>query len=88
MQWILMLVGLALGWLVDSAFTDALLGALLGLGIGQSFRLMSLGRRAAEQVVELEQARKALATVELRVRQLEIASGRTPEPSVARWLLL
>jgi len=83
MQWILMLVGLALGWLVDSVFTDALIGALLGLGIGQSFRLMSLGRRAAEQVVELEQARKALATIELRVRQLEITSGRAPEPSVA-----
>ncbi|NVZ73639.1 hypothetical protein HX859_01950, partial [Pseudomonas gingeri] len=83
MQWILMLVGLALGWMVDEAVADALIGALLGLGIGQAFRLASLGRQAAEQLSQLQGAKTALANVEARVRQLEISGTRAPEEAPA-----
>ncbi|MDP1205644.1 hypothetical protein, partial [Klebsiella pneumoniae] len=42
MQWIFMLIGLALGWTLDESFSDAGVGALLGLGIGQAIRLAQL----------------------------------------------
>jgi hypothetical protein len=40
-----MLIGLVLGWMLDESFSDALLGALLGLGIGQAIRIARLVRR-------------------------------------------
>ena len=45
MQWIFMLIGLALGWTLDESFGDAGIGALLGLGIGQAIRLSMLASR-------------------------------------------
>ncbi|KPA97893.1 hypothetical protein, partial [Pseudomonas asplenii] len=72
MQWILMLVGLVLGWMVDEIILDALIGALFGLVIGQAFRLGSLGRRARAQEARLQQAQQALASLEQRVRELEV----------------
>ena len=51
MQWMFMLIGLVLGWMLDESFSDALLGALLGLGIGQAIRIGRLGSQADEQRV-------------------------------------
>ncbi len=45
MQWIFMLIGLALGWTLDESFSDAGIGALLGLGLGQAIRLSQLSAR-------------------------------------------
>ena len=51
MQWMFMLIGLVLGWALDESFSDAGLGALLGLVIGQAVRLSSLdsAMKALEQ---------------------------------------
>ncbi|SDV07086.1 DUF2339 domain-containing protein [Pseudomonas mucidolens] len=43
MQWMFMLIGLVLGWALDESFSDAGVGALLGLVIGQAVRLSNLG---------------------------------------------
>ena len=59
MQWMFMLIGLVLGWILDESFSDALLGALLGLGIGQAIRIARLGSQANEQRRLLEQAQVA-----------------------------
>jgi uncharacterized membrane protein len=67
MQWMFMLIGLVLGWILDESFSDALLGALLGLGIGQAIRIARLGSQANEQRL-LEQAQVALHAVEQRLR--------------------
>ncbi|KPA92370.1 putative membrane protein [Pseudomonas asplenii] len=83
MQWILMLVGLVLGWMVDEIILDALIGALFGLVIGQAFRLGSLGRRARAQEARLQQAQQALASLEQRVRELEVVGVARAEPPVA-----
>ena len=42
MQWIFMLVGLVLGALAGESITSALLGGLIGLGLGQALRLHQL----------------------------------------------
>ncbi|NQD91350.1 DUF2339 domain-containing protein, partial [Pseudomonas sp. CrR25] len=54
MQWILMLVGLVLGALVGESPSAALLGGLLGLSLGQAFKLHGLERQCAALVAELE----------------------------------
>jgi len=79
MQWILTLLGLALGWVVDESFADALIGALVGLGIAQSFRLGRLGIEAARQQVRLQEAQQSLLTLEARLAVLE--RGNVAEPS-------
>ncbi|MDH4584280.1 DUF2339 domain-containing protein [Pseudomonas sp. BN415] len=48
MQWIFMLVGLAFGAGIDESVTGALLGGLMGLGLGQAIRLQGLARENAE----------------------------------------
>ncbi len=78
MQWIFMLIGLALGWTLDESFGDAGIGALLGLGIGQAIRLSMLASRTDEQGRQLETAQKALSALEQRLAQLEKPA---PEPA-------
>ncbi|UVM72976.1 DUF2339 domain-containing protein [Pseudomonas alvandae] len=79
MQWILTLLGLALGWVVDESFADALIGALVGLGIAQSFRLGRLGIQAAKQQILLQEAQQSLLTLEARLAVLE--RGKAAQPS-------
>ncbi|MHC8364752.1 DUF2339 domain-containing protein [Pseudomonas sp. ZT5P21] len=82
MQWMFMLIGLVLGWILDESFSDALLGALLGLGIGQAIRIGRLDSQAAEQRVLLEQAQVALNAVQQRLALLEASGVNTPESIV------
>ncbi|MCL6704320.1 DUF2339 domain-containing protein [Pseudomonas sp. T1.Ur] len=79
MQWILTLLGLALGWVVDESYADALIGALVGLGIAQSFRLGRLGIQAAKQQILLQEAQQSLLTLEGRLAVLE--RGKVAQPS-------
>ena len=72
MQWIFMLIGLALGWTLDESFSDAGVGALLGLGIGQAIRLAQLSAQADKQAGQLETTQKALIALGDRLRQLEV----------------
>ncbi|MCU1760355.1 DUF2339 domain-containing protein [Pseudomonas sp. 14P_8.1_Bac3] len=81
MQWIFMLIGLVLGWVLDESFSDALLGALLGLGIGQAIRLGRLGSQATEQRLLLEQAQVALNALQQRLALLEVSGIKTAESS-------
>ncbi|UOK38344.1 DUF2339 domain-containing protein [Pseudomonas palleroniana] len=72
MQWIFMLIGLVLGWTLDESFSDAGIGALLGLGIGQAIRLAQLAAQAQQQAGQLETTQKALIALGERLRQLEV----------------
>ncbi|MBD9426474.1 DUF2339 domain-containing protein [Pseudomonas sp. PDM15] len=54
MQWIFMLVGLVLGALAGESITSALLGGLLGLGLGQALRLQQLAADNARLRKELK----------------------------------
>ncbi|WP_339448238.1 DUF2339 domain-containing protein [Pseudomonas sp. EA_5y_Pfl2_R50] len=80
MQWMFMLIGLVLGWLLDESFSDALLGALLGLAIGQTIRIAHLGSQAAQQQRELERTKVALQSVEQRLFLLEGAPVHAASP--------
>ena len=80
MQWMLMLIGLVLGWILDESFGDALLGALLGLAIGQTIRIGKLASQADEQRRLLERAQVALHGVEQRLAVLEMPGFTAPEP--------
>ncbi|MEB0044734.1 MULTISPECIES: DUF2339 domain-containing protein [unclassified Pseudomonas] len=79
MQWMFMLMGWVLGWILDESFSDALLGGLLGLGLGQAFRIGRLSKKAAEQQRLLEQAQVALSSVQQRLALLEARPVHTPE---------
>jgi uncharacterized membrane protein len=81
MQWIFMLIGLVLGWILDESFSDALLGALLGLGIGQAIHIARLGTKAAEQHLLLQQTQVALNAVQQRLALLEVSGVNAPETS-------
>ncbi|WP_419712444.1 DUF2339 domain-containing protein [Pseudomonas sp. NFX224] len=86
MQWMLMLIGLVLGWILDESFSDALPGALLGLAIGQAIRIGKLASQADEQRRLLEQAQVALHGVELRLAVLEptvFTAPETREPDIS-----
>ena len=78
-----MLIGLVLGWLLDESFSTALLGALLGLAIGQTLRIARIGTQAAEQQRQLEQAKVALQAVEQRLFLLEGTPVQAAPPSSA-----
>ncbi len=78
MQWMFMLIGLVLGWVLDESFSDALLGAMLGLGIGQAMRLGRLDAEAAEQRRLLEQTQITLNDVQQRLALLEPSSVQPP----------
>ncbi|WP_460151593.1 DUF2339 domain-containing protein [Pseudomonas sp. S2_B07] len=79
MQWIFMLIGLVLGWILDESFSDALLGALLGLGIGQAIHIARLGSKAAKQHLLLEQTQVALNAVQQRLTLLEVSGVKASE---------
>ncbi|MND49960.1 hypothetical protein D3C80_409140 [compost metagenome] len=79
MQWMFMLIGLVLGWILDESFSDALLGALFGLGIGQALRMARMDSQAVEQQRLLEQAQVALQAVEQRLALLEASGVKAPE---------
>ncbi|MEJ5058506.1 MULTISPECIES: DUF2339 domain-containing protein [unclassified Pseudomonas] len=83
MQWMLMLIGLVLGWILDESFSDALLGALLGLGIGQAIRIGRLDSQAVEQRRLLQQAQVALHAVEQRLAVLEVSGISAPQTAEA-----
>lgn len=75
-----MLIGLLLGWILDESFSEALLGALLGLGLGQAMRIGRLSTQTAEQRRLLDQAQVALNAVEQRLALLEVSGAKAPEP--------
>ncbi|WP_085717899.1 DUF2339 domain-containing protein [Pseudomonas sp. B28(2017)] len=79
MQWIFMLTGLVLGWMLDESFSEALLGALLGLGIGQAVRIARMDIRVVAQQRLLDQAQVALQAVEQRLAALEASGVKAPE---------
>jgi uncharacterized membrane protein len=81
MQWMFMLIGLVLGWMLDESFSDALLGALFGLAIGQAIRVGRLATQADSQRRLLEQAQVALQAVEQRLAVLEVSGAKALEAS-------
>nr|BFD39139.1 DUF2339 domain-containing protein [Pseudomonas sp. FFPRI_1] len=80
MQWMFMVLGVVLGWIVDESFGDALIGAFVGLAIGLALRLGTVQRQVAGQQRELEQAKVALSTLGQRLAQLEAAGPPPAEP--------
>lgn len=80
MQWMFMLLGTMLGWIVEESFSDALIGALLGLVAGLAFRFGALHKQVGDQQRELEQAKQTLATLGQRLSQLESPGGPAAEP--------
>ncbi|MEO4047094.1 DUF2339 domain-containing protein [Pseudomonas sp. CAU 1711] len=80
MQWIFMLVGLVLGALAGESLTSALLGGLIGLGLGQALRLQQLGADNARLRKELkdfaERFERGTSAVVERLARLE--SGQSP----------
>ncbi len=86
MQWIFSLIGLVLGWTLDESFSDAGIGALLGLGLGQAIRLSQLSAQAQQQAGQLQTTQKALIALGERLRQLEVpvpTSSVLAEPTVS-----
>ncbi|MDF3195518.1 DUF2339 domain-containing protein [Pseudomonas sp. 1928-m] len=80
MQWIFMLVGLVLGALADETLTASLLGALLGLGLGQALKLHGLERENAALTAQLKafSQRFEQGTAALYERLLKLEQGATP----------
>ncbi|WP_095108849.1 DUF2339 domain-containing protein [Pseudomonas sp. Irchel 3E20] len=76
MQWMFMLIGLLLGWLLDEEPGEALVGALLGLGLGQAIVLSRLGAQAAVQG-------QALAALEQRLALVESPAADVQAPAPA-----
>jgi len=87
MQWIFMLVGLVLGALADESLTGAILGALVGLGLGQALKLHGLERENALLQGQLKafalRFEQGTAALYERLRKLEQggATGAEPAPS-------
>lgn len=85
MQWIFMLVGLVLGALADETLTASLLGALVGLGLGQALKLHGLEREngALKDQLKAFAARFEQGTTALheRLRALEQAGVMPPQPT-------
>ena len=80
-----MLIGLVLGALADETLSAALIGALLGLGLGQAFRLHILARENAALSARLsafstrfEQGTSALYARLLKLEQNAAAAPETP----------
>ncbi|MBD9482882.1 DUF2339 domain-containing protein [Pseudomonas sp. PDM14] len=88
MQWMFMLVGLALGALAGESITGALLGGLIGLGLGQALRLHALDRANAALRRELASFAERFdhGTTAMHERLLKVEQGTTtaPAPSVAQ----
>ncbi|WP_339411680.1 DUF2339 domain-containing protein [Pseudomonas sp. EA_35y_Pfl2_R5] len=82
MQWIFMLVGLVLGALADETLTASLLGALVGLGLGQALKLHGLARENAALTAQLKafSQRFEQGTAALYERLLKLEQGAAPAP--------
>lgn len=82
MQWIFMLVGLVLGALADETLTAALIGALIGLGLGQALKLQWLERENVALTTQLKafSERFEQATAALYERLLTLEQGVTSVP--------
>src|SRR5690606_12940763 len=82
MQWIFMLVGLVLGALVGESVTAALLGGLVGLGLGQGLRLHQLAADNARLQRDLKgfAERFEHGTAAMYERLVRLESG---QPAVA-----
>ena len=80
MQWIFMLVGLLLGALADETLTASLLGALMGLGLGQALKLHGLERENAVLTAQLKafSQRFEQGTAALYERLLRLEQSATP----------
>jgi uncharacterized membrane protein len=78
MQWIFMLVGVVLGALVGESPSAALLGGLLGLSLGQAFRLQALARQNSELAAQLKTfaARFERGTAAVHERLLKVEQGQ------------
>lgn len=85
MQWIFMLVGLVLGALAGESITSALLGGLIGLGLGQALRLQQLAGENDRLRKELkdfaERFERGTAALYERLLKLE-QGGLAPEQPV------
>ncbi|MDX1297114.1 MAG: DUF2339 domain-containing protein [Pseudomonas sp.] len=83
MQWIFMLVGLVLGALADETLSAALIGALLGLGLGQALRLHVLARENAALTAQLkafsQRFEQGTAALYARLQPLEQGAAAAPE---------
>jgi len=81
MQWIFMLVGLVLGALVGESLIAALLGGLIGLGLGQALKLNEVERQNAELRKALESfaERFERGTEAIHRRLLRVEQGQPPE---------
>ncbi|MFC5694157.1 DUF2339 domain-containing protein [Pseudomonas sp. GCM10022186] len=77
MQWIFMLVGLAFGAAIDESVVGALLGGLMGLGLGQAIRLQALARDNAElrKALDAFAARFDKGTQAIHERLLKLEQG-------------
>jgi uncharacterized membrane protein len=80
MQWIFMLLGLVLGALADETLTFSLIGALLGLGLGQALKLRGLEHENAALTAQLKgfSRRFEQGTAALYERLLTLEQGATP----------
>ncbi|MBB4820182.1 putative membrane protein [Pseudomonas alcaligenes] len=86
MQWIFMLVGLAMGAAAGESITGALLGGLLGLGLGQAIRLHGLSAENAALQKQLREfaARFDVGTQAIHERLLKVErSGVQPAAPAA-----
>ncbi|MBS7662360.1 DUF2339 domain-containing protein [Pseudomonas lalucatii] len=85
MQWIFMLVGLALGTLVGESLGAALLGGVLGLSLGQALRLQALARHNAELAAQLASfaERFERGTTAIHERLLRVEQARAPQAAAA-----
>ena len=87
MQWIFMLVGLVLGALAGESVTSALLGGLIGLGLGQALRLQQLGADNARLREEMkgfaERFERGTTAMVERLTRLESGQSATAEPEVS-----
>ena len=85
MQWIFMLVGLVLGALAGESVTSALLGGLIGQGLGQALRLQQLGADNARLREELkgfaERFERGTTAMVERLTRLESGQSATAEPA-------
>ncbi|MDB5981903.1 MAG: hypothetical protein JWQ69_2918 [Pseudomonas sp.] len=81
MQWILLLVGLVLGGLWDESFLGAIVGALVGLGLGQTIRMTALNRQLLQTQQSLDAIQQRLALLEPKHEPTQEAPQ--PAPPVA-----
>ena len=88
MQWIFMLVGLVLGALAGESVTSALLGGLIGLGLGQMLRLQQLSndnQRLRKELKEFaERFERGTSAVVERLVRLESADAPIAEPAATQ----